>query len=414
MANTIISPNMLLPVPVVGQDPGPQFATDINNCLSILDQHNHSVGSGNQITPGGMNISSDLAFRNNNATALRSTRYSSQSAVLSAATDLSCIYAVNGDLYYNDGSANQVRITQSGAVAGTPGSIGSLVSPASASYSAGAQTFIFQSAANTPATLDGASLRIRNPTVANSKALTLSAPAAMGADFGIVLPNLPAAQAIITMDAAGNQAALVPDGTTVAIVGSTVSAVQSGLGFPGFINMYGGTLASIPSGWLPCDGTSYLRTAYPALFTALGTAHGAADGTHFNVPDMRGAFPRGTDESPLGVGPAYDPDRFSRTAPRTGANTSRAVGSLQLGGVKATDLGISDPGHRHVLILTSTPVGGTSGANLFPAVGSTNSNFDATATQGSATTTTGITLTSSTSAADTRPVNVYLTFIIKT
>ena len=29
------------------------------------------------------------------------------------------------------------------------------------------------------------------------------------------------------------------------------------------------------------------------LFTAIGTAYGTADGTHFNVPDFRGIFPRG-------------------------------------------------------------------------------------------------------------------------
>jgi microcystin-dependent protein len=45
---------------------------------------------------------------------------------------------------------------------------------------------------------------------------------------------------------------------------------------------YGGSAA--PNGWLLCDGTSYVRTDYPRLFTAIGTAFGAADGSHFNVP----------------------------------------------------------------------------------------------------------------------------------
>lgn len=44
-----------------------------------------------------------------------------------------------------------------------------------------------------------------------------------------------------------------------------------------------------PAGWLLCDGTSYLRTDYAALFAAIGTVYGAADGTHFSVPDTRGA-----------------------------------------------------------------------------------------------------------------------------
>lgn len=50
-----------------------------------------------------------------------------------------------------------------------------------------------------------------------------------------------------------------------------------------------------PTGFLLCNGASVLRADYASLFTAIGTAFGAADGTHFNVPDMRG-------RSPLGVG----------------------------------------------------------------------------------------------------------------
>lgn len=48
---------------------------------------------------------------------------------------------------------------------------------------------------------------------------------------------------------------------------------------------FGGT--SAPTGFLLCDGTSYLRTDYPDLFTAIGTTWGSVDGTHFNVPNMQ-------------------------------------------------------------------------------------------------------------------------------
>ena len=50
---------------------------------------------------------------------------------------------------------------------------------------------------------------------------------------------------------------------------------------------------SAPNGYLACDGASLLRADYVDLFAAIGTTHGAADGTHFNVPDMRGLFVRG-------------------------------------------------------------------------------------------------------------------------
>ena len=52
--------------------------------------------------------------------------------------------------------------------------------------------------------------------------------------------------------------------------------------------------ATAPSGWLLCDGSAISRTKYPGLFTALGTTYGTGDGsTTFNLPDMRGVFPRG-------------------------------------------------------------------------------------------------------------------------
>lgn len=45
---------------------------------------------------------------------------------------------------------------------------------------------------------------------------------------------------------------------------------------------------------LLCDGSAVLRTDYPELFAAIGTTYGAGNGsTTFNVPDLRGVFPRG-------------------------------------------------------------------------------------------------------------------------
>lgn len=50
----------------------------------------------------------------------------------------------------------------------------------------------------------------------------------------------------------------------------------------------------VDSGYLACDGASYLRTDYAALFTKIGTTWGSVDGTHFNVPDFRDEFLRGS------------------------------------------------------------------------------------------------------------------------
>lgn len=61
---------------------------------------------------------------------------------------------------------------------------------------------------------------------------------------------------------------------------------------PGVINMFGGSQA--PSGSLLCNGAAYSRTAYPALFAAIGTTYGAGDGANtFNVPNLQGRVPVG-------------------------------------------------------------------------------------------------------------------------
>ena len=55
--------------------------------------------------------------------------------------------------------------------------------------------------------------------------------------------------------------------------------------------------SSAPAGWLKANGAAVSRTAYAALFAAIGTTYGAGDGsTTFNLPDLRGEFMRGWDD----------------------------------------------------------------------------------------------------------------------
>lgn len=68
----------------------------------------------------------------------------------------------------------------------------------------------------------------------------------------------------------------------------------------GEIKMFGGSVA--PTGYHLCDGTALSRTTYSVLFSVIGTAFGVGDGsTTFNVPDMRGIFPRGAGENDAAV-----------------------------------------------------------------------------------------------------------------
>lgn len=52
--------------------------------------------------------------------------------------------------------------------------------------------------------------------------------------------------------------------------------------------------ATLQDGWLWCDGAAVSREDYADLFTAIGTAYGAGNGTTtFNVPDLRDRVPVG-------------------------------------------------------------------------------------------------------------------------
>lgn len=52
-----------------------------------------------------------------------------------------------------------------------------------------------------------------------------------------------------------------------------------------------------PAGWLKANGAAVSRTTYARLFAAIGTYYGAGDGsTTFNLPEMRGIFPRTWDD----------------------------------------------------------------------------------------------------------------------
>lgn len=81
--------------------------------------------------------------------------------------------------------------------------------------------------------------------------------------------------------------------------------------------------AAAPTGFLLCDGSSKLRADYPDLFTAISTTFGSADGTHFNVPDMRG-------RTSVGVGSNTFIFTFASTDVNTGTDQIAVTASSEL------------------------------------------------------------------------------------
>src|SRR6056297_2701764 len=103
---------------------------------------------------------------------------------------------------------------------------------------------------------------------------------------GIKISELPVATSV----AAADSFALVQGGVTKETV---IEAILDFVLPAGFVQPFMGSTA--PTGWIAYDGSAVSRTAYPKTFAAIGTTWGAGDGsTTFNLPDLRGAFLRGT------------------------------------------------------------------------------------------------------------------------
>ena len=107
----------------------------------------------------------------------------------------------------------------------------------------------------------------------------------------------------------------------------------------GEIKLYGG--AAAPSGYLLCDGASYPRSGYAALFAVIGTAFGSVDAEHFNVPDLRGRVPAGLDTAVA--------DHFSDRLTSAGTGVAgRVLGAT--GGTESVALNAGQlPVHSHTL-----------------------------------------------------------------
>lgn len=195
------TPNMNLTLPTPSTTPGPLWATQVNSAFSVVDQHNHTFGSGVQVPTAGLNINSDLSFNGYSAINLKGSVYADVQGVAPVATGQ--IYVNNGDLYFLDGSGTAIPITVAGAIAGTPGDISNLLPPAVAAWDIGSASFIFTQNTNQAASFDIGPVTIRRTSV-SSFGVTLEPASGIGANYTLSLPTaLPAGNSFLTANAAG-------------------------------------------------------------------------------------------------------------------------------------------------------------------------------------------------------------------
>lgn len=179
----------------------------------------------------------------------------------------------------------------------------------------------------------------------------------------------------------------VPVGSVVAFAGQLGTSVPPG---PPDASPPIGTTSPIEAwGWMACDGRTLQVFDYPELFAVLSYLYGGS-GDSFMLPDYRGYFLRGVD-----AGTGIDPDSSTRTPAAGGKATG--VGSTQASALLS---------HKHDFP-ESVPAG-VAEEGTDAGVPSTTSQLTGVpvADDGSA-------LGDQVSQKETRPVNVYVNFIIR-
>lgn len=202
MANT---PHMDLALPTPGLTPGPTYAEQLNEALEQVDAHDHTTGRGQRVPTAGLHLDADLPFNEHSAVDLRSVRLADQSAVLGLPTDLSCLYARDGDLWWNNGAGTPVQITDgAGLNASAIGGIGGMDgTDASVTYRHGPGAFEFRQADREAASLDAGPVVIRDPAP-DAYGVTVQSPAGLVEPYTLTLPaGLPGSTLPMVVSSAG-------------------------------------------------------------------------------------------------------------------------------------------------------------------------------------------------------------------
>ena len=121
--------------------------------------------------------------------------------------------------------------------------------------------------------------------------------------------------------------------------------------------------ASVPSGFLECDGSAVSRTTYATLFGIVGTTYGVGDGaTTFNVPDL-------ADNVPVGK------SGTKALASTGGANTVAATGNVGGSTANATLSEAQLASHTHATNFANPATPWVSRHKITPNINSTPTNI---------------------------------------
>jgi hypothetical protein len=326
MATTTPSQYMNMPIPIPGVDPGPQYALDLNTCLTITDAHDHDQHNHNgglPITQDAIVISADLTFNNNGLTQMKRVGFSPVASASGIANDT--IFAQTGvsssasDLVFIDGNGTAIPITKNGVVFASATNLPGL------SWSS--PKWIFDQtqagAATTPAQVDLGNIMIHPESAgfrAGTDGILISAPSSITLGSGttnLILPLPPAASygllqmshagaitpvvapsatSFVLQDNSGNTsfltqakgitAAMIADNTVTGsqMANGTVGTTQLSTGVNNRLNLTALRVAAVTTGSPSCPGgfitPIYTAPANTYVLFSFDVAHsGSADGT---------------------------------------------------------------------------------------------------------------------------------------
>lgn len=139
----------------------------------------------------------------------------------------------------------------------------------------------------------------------------ISASASADAAFGSEQSSSVSADAAATSASAANDSAIAANDSAVAAsvseantaaLADTVADISAvgveGLLPSGMIAPF--AMTSVPPGWLHCRGQLVDSNDYPNLYAAIGTTFGSGSGSLFRLPDLRGEFLRGWNDTTNG------------------------------------------------------------------------------------------------------------------
>ncbi len=224
------SPNMNLTIPSVGTQPGPDYAFNINNSLTLIDQHDHTPGKGVQIVTAALNINANLSL--NDFSLIDATSIVFTPSTSATTTPQSLSVAPGGespqqqDLWYTPNTGVPIQITKNGAVNVVASSI------EGESYAAG--TFFWTQAQDalptTPANFDIGSITLRPNTALTTFGVILSPASAISSEYQINLPLIPLVKNLVTLDTSGNMVADTNvDNSSIEIVSNTIRVKAQGI-----------------------------------------------------------------------------------------------------------------------------------------------------------------------------------------